>query len=68
VRDEIDRSEKSMNVIFPLIPRGRITCSTCHNPHQKEVMRNDRSRSGAGEPKRLRMPSPMICRGCHSVK
>lgn len=68
VMDHIDRSEKSMNVIFPLVPRSRMTCSTCHNPHQKEVMRNDRARTGAGEPNRLRLKSSMICLGCHSVK
>ena len=68
VRDEIDRSEKNKHVIFPLIPRGRISCSTCHNPHQREVMRDERTKAGADEPMRLRLPSPAICLGCHPTK
>ncbi|MBA4372067.1 MAG: hypothetical protein C0402_04325 [Thermodesulfovibrio sp.] len=68
VLDEMDRNEKSMHVKFPLLPRGRITCSTCHNPHQKEVMREDRAMTGAGEPKLLRLPAATICTGCHTIR
>lgn len=27
-----------MGVDFPLLNRDRITCSTCHNPHQQGII------------------------------
>jgi predicted CXXCH cytochrome family protein len=65
---DMAKSEKEMKVIFPLVPRGRITCSTCHNPHQKEVMVHEEARSGADSFHRLRLPSPTICLACHPTK
>jgi predicted CXXCH cytochrome family protein len=59
------RSEKKLDVIFPLVPRDRITCSTCHNPHQKEVMVRMAAKTGADSKWRLRIYSPGICIACH---
>ncbi len=56
-------TEERLLVILPLVPRGRITCSTCHNPHQKGVMQHEGAAKGAEATSRLRMPS--ICFGCH---
>lgn len=56
-------TEEKLIVIFPLVPRGRITCSTCHNPHQKGVISREAAAKGADAAARLRLLS--ICSGCH---
>jgi len=58
-------SEKRLTIILPLVPRGRITCSTCHNPHQKGVIQREAAAKGADAIMRLRSPS--ICYGCHQM-
>lgn len=59
-------TEERLLVILPLVPRGRITCSTCHNPHQSGVItRHEAAAKGADAINRLRMTS--ICFGCHRV-
>ena len=63
----IERKEKELKVTIPLVPRERITCSTCHNPHQKGVISYGPSAKGADEPGRLRVPSPAICIVCHDL-
>lgn len=50
--------------ILPLDFKGRVVCSTCHNPHQPGVMVDDRAKKGEGAVKRLR--SQNICFICHS--
>ncbi len=57
--------EKKNNVIFPIVPHNRITCSTCHNPHQKGVIKHEPATKGADEKSRLRLRRPEICLGCH---
>jgi predicted CXXCH cytochrome family protein len=58
-------TEQRLIVIFPLVPRGRITCSTCHNPHQKGVIIHEGPSKGSDAVSKLRMPS--ICFGCHRM-
>jgi hypothetical protein len=60
---DMRETEARLNVILPLVPRGRITCSTCHNPHQKGVIQRDAAAKGSDAAGRLRLPS--ICIGCH---
>jgi predicted CXXCH cytochrome family protein len=50
---------------LPLVPRSRITCSTCHNPHQEGVIFPGPAAAGADSPHRLRDQN--ICMGCHNV-
>lgn len=57
------QSEETSMVIFPMVPRGRITCSTCHNPHQKGVIQHDAAAKGSDSRGRLRLPS--MCLACH---
>jgi predicted CXXCH cytochrome family protein len=63
----IEKNEKAMNVLLPMVPRGRITCSTCHNPHQQGVIRREAAAKGADSPERLRIPSPRLCFVCHPL-
>jgi predicted CXXCH cytochrome family protein len=58
-------TEERLLVILPLVPRGRITCSTCHNPHQAGVIVHEAAAKGADRPSRLRLPS--ICFACHKM-
>ncbi len=48
---------------------SKITCATCHNPHEKGVIRIEAAAKGADYPFRLRLgDSFLICRGCHTDK
>jgi hypothetical protein len=55
---------------IPLDESGRITCYSCHNPHQKGLIPNWNLRSVGSEPKeavnhRLRSHEGTACRVCH---
>ncbi|MGW8161938.1 MAG: hypothetical protein ACWGN1_06785 [Desulfobulbales bacterium] len=62
-----EKNEKRMTVLLPLVPRGRVTCSTCHNPHQQGVIIREAAAKGADSPARLRIPSPRLCFVCHPI-
>jgi hypothetical protein len=58
--------------VFPLDDRGRITCFSCHNPHQSGLFPSSNPRSLGAEPvqavnKRLRRKTPEdnTCQTCH---
>jgi nitrate/TMAO reductase-like tetraheme cytochrome c subunit len=59
------QSEERLLVILPIVPRNRITCSTCHNPHQKGVIQRESAAKGADTKGRLRVSA--ICFACHSI-
>jgi len=63
----IEQSEQKMKVTLPLVPRERITCSTCHNPHQKGVITYEPSAKGADAPDRLRLQEAALCVACHEI-
>lgn len=58
-------TEERLIVILPLVPRNRITCSTCHNPHQEGVIQHEAAAKGADATHGLRLPS--ICFACHRM-
>ena len=58
-------TEEAEMVIFPLVPRGRITCSTCHNPHQAGVIQREGAAKGADARARLRTTT--LCYACHRI-
>jgi hypothetical protein len=63
IRNKMQQSEKVRDVVLPLDPiTGRIFCGTCHNPHEKGVIKG-KAAKGADEPKRLR--TKHICTYCH---
>jgi hypothetical protein len=64
-RQNMQEAEERLLVILPLVPRDRITCSTCHNPHQKGVIQHEAAAKGADARSKLRLPS--ICSACHRM-
>jgi len=55
---------------IPLDENGRITCYSCHNPHEKGLLPSWNLRSVGAEPKkavnhRLRAHEGIACRACH---
>jgi hypothetical protein len=65
------QSEKNLGVILPLNYEGKITCATCHNPHERGVIPAEKaSAEGASEKFRLRLPglTGEICTACHKDK
>lgn len=68
MRQDIKKNEEAMNVLIPLVPRDRVTCSTCHNPHQEGVILREAAAKGADTPAKLRIPSPRLCVVCHAIK
>jgi hypothetical protein len=63
----IEEAEAKLKIIFPLY-NGVVFCATCHNPHEKGVLKGAAA-SGAGTPKFLRLKGAMtVCIGCHCDK
>jgi hypothetical protein len=57
--------EARHKVSLPLDGENRVVCTTCHNPHEKGVLRGTAS-LGAGELHRWRIPSfGELCTPCH---
>lgn len=60
----LDKMSYKHEVDFPLEPgTGRVFCATCHNPHEKGVIKNKAKAKGADSEKRLRVQK--ICKYCH---
>jgi hypothetical protein len=58
---------KRFDIILPLAQDGRMTCITCHNPHQKGVIAADKpSAKGADSKFRERLPGT-LCIECHKM-
>ena len=56
---------KNNNLELPLEPSsGKVYCATCHNPHERGVIKKASLAKGADEKNRLR--SKKICRDCHN--
>lgn len=69
IRFFMRHAEKKNNIALPLEPdTGKIFCATCHNPHERGVLRG-RYGKGADEPQRLRLGSGFeVCGACHTEK
>ena len=67
----MEESVKELGVILPLDKEGKVTCPTCHNPHEKGVLPSEESSAqGASEKYRLRLAAQnlQICIACHKDK
>jgi hypothetical protein len=61
----IGQLEAEHGALMPLTELGKLTCVTCHNPHQRGVIPDSRpSAAGAGELHRHRIQN--ICTQCHT--
>ena len=57
--------EKKFDIILPLDANGKMTCITCHNPHDKGVIPAESpAGKGAGSKYRHRLPG-RLCIECH---
>jgi predicted CXXCH cytochrome family protein len=65
VQERMDQFGADGTYTLPLVPRGRITCSTCHNPHEEGVLLPGPPAAGAGAVHRLR--DEQLCQGCHRI-
>jgi len=64
ILNSLQASQKNKNIVFPLEPKtGKVFCGTCHNSHQKGVIKNKAAAKGAGSKSRLRDQN--ICQNCH---
>ena len=64
IRNRLVEMLKKNRLEFPLEPgTGRIYCATCHNPHERGVIKKISLAKGADENKRLR--SKRMCVNCH---
>jgi hypothetical protein len=55
--------EARHQVKMPLTASGKVSCSTCHNPHGKGVLKNE---SGVGAGSKWRVPDfREVCAPCH---
>jgi len=67
---EYVRAARRIPRSIPLDENGRITCYSCHNPHEKGLLPNWNPRSIGSEPKqsvnhRLRAREGQLCIACH---
>lgn len=63
-------SERNLWIVLPLNEEGKITCITCHNPHERGVIPSEKAASaGASDKGRLRKAwgGGSICVVCHNI-
>jgi len=64
MRKYMQRMAVKNNIILPLDPTtGKVYCATCHNPHERGLLKNSAAARGADADKRLRMKN--LCINCH---
>ena len=63
----MQQMQEELKIVLPLDSDGKITCVTCHNPHQQGLIPSERSGAkGAGEVHRHRLSGNM-CIKCHPM-
>lgn len=66
VLERIEKIEQEGREMLPLDPiSGKVTCATCHNPHERGVQFLPRADVGADGIRRLRRGVHEICVTCH---
>jgi hypothetical protein len=59
--------ETSYNVTLPLDYKGRVTCITCHNPHERGVIPNERKGAKGADKKHRQRLAGIMCNACHEL-
>ncbi len=63
----METMKKKHGLILPLTEDGKMTCITCHNPHEKGVIPDDKPAArGADSKYRHRLPN-IMCKECHQM-
>jgi hypothetical protein len=63
---KMKKAELEFGIIFPLDEKGDMTCITCHNPHGKGVISEDKpAAKGAGL--KFKHRTTDICAKCHRI-
>lgn len=66
IRQQMVKMTNEKNVYLPLEPAtGQIYCATCHNPHERGVIKNKEHAMGADSENRLRIVP--LCQNCHDI-
>ena len=66
MKEELDYLATKRGVYLPL-EDNTISCTTCHNPHQKGVIKREAAQAGSGDPHFLRVKrGRKLCMTCHS--
>lgn len=59
--------EGEYGIVLPLDYEGKLTCITCHNPHERGVIPSEREGAkGSSEKYRHRLPG-ILCQSCHRM-
>ncbi len=61
---KMKQAEVQFGIIFPLDEKGKMTCITCHNPHGKGVIQEDKP-AAKGADLKFRHRILRICERCH---
>jgi hypothetical protein len=71
INGQINFSKRRIGLIIPLgiDDQGisRLTCPSCHNPHQRGVSKNEITKKGADAKSRLRLEGFAMCLACHGT-
>lgn len=64
ILEHMREKQKENDVVLPLEPgTGKVFCGTCHNPHERGVIKLKQAAKGADSKNRLRTQN--ICENCH---
>ena len=64
----IEEAEKKFGVILPLF-EGEVFCGTCHNPHDKGIIKREEASKGSETENKVRLDwSYDLCIACHIEK
>jgi hypothetical protein len=68
ILERMKQMQAEFNIVLPLDRNGRVTCATCHNPHEKGLIPDQRAGArGAGAAHRHRLQDNM-CIKCHPMQ
>jgi ubiquitin len=63
----IKQVEIKFGIVLPMDKNGKITCATCHNPHEKGVIPKDREGAKGSDSLHRQRILDNICMQCHQM-